>query len=232
MKILGIDTSSKVLSIAVSEDKDIIRQESHLLDRRHSSLLVPKIFQLLNKTRIKIGRIDAFIIGLGPGSFTGLRIGVSTVKGFGIALQKPCIGVPSIDGIACNAVKNQSLIVPIIDAKRGQVYSAIYVKKGNQVIRKSGFLLMPIEKLIKKIKGEAVFLGDGLSLYKDRIKSLDKKAIFLEQRFWYPGAGNLIKLALSKIKKAKKQDLSGLAPLYLYPEDCQVTKAKKLKRKA
>jgi len=222
LKILGIDTSSKVLSIAVSENKDIIREESYLLDRKHSSLLVPKIDELLKKCRIKIQKIDAFIAGLGPGSFTGLRIGVSSIKGFGIALQRPCIGVASIDAVACNAIAEYSQIIPIIDAKRGQVYAAIYAKKGDQVIKKSDYLLMPIEKLMKKVKGEAVFLGDGVSLYREKISNLNKNAIFLEERYWYPKAGNLIKLGFSKVKKHKKLDLDKLEPMYMYSQYCQI----------
>mgnify|MGYP001575620522 CR=1 FL=1 len=89
MKILGVDTSSKFLSIALSEDKDIIKEESHLLDRKHASELVPKIKELLKKSKVPINKVDAFIIGLGPGSFTGLRIGVSAIKGFGIASGNP-----------------------------------------------------------------------------------------------------------------------------------------------
>jgi tRNA threonylcarbamoyladenosine biosynthesis protein TsaB len=225
LKILGIDTSSKVLSIAVSENTGIIREESHLINRKHSSLLVPKIDGLLKKSGIKIRRIDAFIVGLGPGSFTGLRIGVSTVKGFCMALKKPCIGVASIDAIARNATAGYSPIVPIIDAKRGQVYAAIYAKKWDQVIRKSGYLLIEIEKLMKKIKGEAVFLGDGVGLYREKISNLDKNAIFLEEKYWYPRAGNLIKLGFDSIKKHKKPDLSRLEPMYMYSQYCQIRSA-------
>ena len=169
MKILGIDTSSKFLNIALSEDEDIIREESHLLDRKHASELAPKVKELLKKYRTPINKIDVFIIGLGPGSFTGLRIGVSTIKGFGIASGKPCIGVASIDSIACNAQENNKDIIPIIDAKRGQVYAAIYRRKGNKVTRLSDYLVLPIEKLLKKVKRDSVFLGDGVSLYKDKI---------------------------------------------------------------
>ncbi|MDP2921751.1 MAG: tRNA (adenosine(37)-N6)-threonylcarbamoyltransferase complex dimerization subunit type 1 TsaB [Candidatus Omnitrophota bacterium] len=224
MKILGIDTSSKFLNIALAEDSDIIKEESFLLDRTHSSELVPKIKELLKRSRVLVKKIDAFVIGLGPGSFTGLRIGVSAVKGFGIATGKPCIGVASIDAIALNAVKDGVAIIPVIDAKREQVYAAIYCKKGGRLERKTEYLLLSVEKLMKKVKGRAVFLGDGLVLYKDKIKSLNKEAVFLEDKYWYPCAGNLIKLGLSKIKKAKKPDLAKLVPLYLYPEDCQVKK--------
>ena len=261
MKILGIDTSSKFLNIALSEDENIIKEESYLLDRRHASQLVPKVKELLKKYRTPISKIDVFIIGLGPGSFTGLRIGVSAIKGFGIASGKPCIGVASIDSIACNAQENNKDIIPIIDAKRGQVYAAIYRRKGNKVARLSDYLILPIEKLLKKveprglklvtpnsllpmgrnpepeghlsidsspwpsgewIKDAPVFLGDGVPLYRNNISSINKKAVFLEEEYWYPGAGNLIKLGFSK--KAKKINLAKLIPLYLYPENCQIRK--------
>ena len=267
MKILGIDTSSKFLNIALSEDEDIIKEESHLLDRRQASQLIPIVKELLHKSKTPVKRIDAFVIGLGPGSFTGLRIGVSAIKGFGIATGKPCIGVASIDAIACNAGENDRDIIPIIDAKRGQVYAAIYRRKAGRVVRLSDYMVLPVAKLLKKmeptraiprlrsgwlmdgersrtkargslggilspdlsyrgecIKREPVFLGDGVSLYRENILSADKKAIFLEEQYWYPGAGNLIRLGFSRIKKAKKPCLDKLTPLYLYPDDCQVRK--------
>ncbi len=227
MKILGIDTSSKFLNIALSEDELIIKEESHLLDRRHSSELVPVIKRLLKKHKTPVNKIGAFVIGLGPGSFTGLRIGVSTTKGFGIALGRPCIGVASIDSIACNASENNKDIIPIIDAKRGQVYAAIYRRKGGKIKRMSDYQVLPIEKLLRQVKDDAVFLGDGIALYKDNILSVNKKAVFLEEKYWYPGAGNLIKLGFPKIKKAGKPGLGKLVPLYLYPEDCQIRKIKR-----
>jgi len=224
LKILGIDTSSKFLNIALSEDESIIKEESYLLDRAHAIELVPRVKELLKKSRVPVNKIGAFVIGVGPGSFTGLRIGVSAVKGFGIASGKPCIGVSSMDTIACNAAGRGVDIVPVIDAKRGQVYAAIYRRNGKNITRASDYILLPIEKLMKKIKEDALFLGDGLALYKDKIKSLNEKAAFLGEECWYPGAGNLIKLGFSKIKKAKKANLGRLKPLYLYPEDCQVRK--------
>ena len=230
MKILAIDTSSKYLSIALSKGKDILKEESHLLDRKHSGELIPRIRTLLKKRSVSIDDIDMFVVGLGPGSFTGLRIGVSAVKGFGIATGKPCIGIASIDAMAmnlshrvgarCAPTRCNGLVVPIIDAKRGNVYSAIY-KDG---VKKSKNLLISIDDLMKKIKGEAIFSGDGISLYKNKILSYNKNAAFLGEEFWYPKAGNLIRLALKDIDKYKKIDLSRLKPIYLYPRDCQVRK--------
>jgi len=224
LKILGIDTSSKFLNIALSEDESIIKEESYLLERAHAVELVPRVKELLKKTGTPVNKIGAFVVGIGPGSFTGMRIGVSAVKGFGIASGKPCIGVSSMDAIACNTAGRGVDIIPVIDAKRGQVYAAIYRRNGKNITRASDYILLPIEKLMKKIKEDALFLGDGLALYKDKIKSLNEKAAFLGEECWYPGAGNLIKLGFSKIKKAKKANLGRLKPLYLYPEDCQVRK--------
>lgn len=223
MRILGIDTSSKVLSVALGKDDNIIIEENCLLDRRHSSLLVPKIEELLKKADLSIGAVDAFIVGLGPGSFTGLRIGVSAIKGFGIATNKPCVGVPSIDALALNADTDAAeLIIPVIDAKRGQVYGAIYKKERGGIIKKAGYFLMTIDKLMKKVKIPAVFLGDALELYRQDIKNLNKKSVFLEEKSWYPRAGNLIKLGIKNIKKSRKNGLSKIEPIYLYPRDCQV----------
>jgi tRNA threonylcarbamoyladenosine biosynthesis protein TsaB len=224
LRILGIDTSSKFLSIALGENNDIIIEENCLLDRQHSSLLVPKIDELLKKSGISIKAIDAFIVGLGPGSFTGLRIGVSTVKGFGIACDRPCIGVPSIDALAFNAPADAEFIIPVIDAKRGQVYSAIYKKERGRIIKKSGYFLMPISGIMKRVRYPAVFLGDALELYGREIKNFSKGPVFLKEEDGYPRAGYLIKLGVKNIKKSGKNGLSKLKPLYLYPKDCQVKK--------
>ena len=244
MKILGIDTSSKALSIAIHElpriksrittnicgnsikirgDSCLI-EESHVLDRRHSSLLVPKIREVLRKASLSIDDVAAFVVGVGPGSFTGLRIGVSTIKGLGIVTKRPCIGIPSIDALALNADGEVKTVCPVIDAKRGQVYSAIYKKEKSRVVRKTDYLLLGIDRLMKKVKGPAVFLGDGLELYRERIQRLNKNAVFLDEAYWYPQAGNLIRLAFGRIKRHKKMDLARLRPIYLYPEDCQVRK--------
>ncbi len=212
------------MSIALSEDKDIIIEEMHLLERRHSSLLIPKIKEMLEKVDFSIDGVDAFVIGLGPGSFTGLRIGVSAVKGFGIATKKPCVGVASIDALALNVDDEKRPIVPIIDAKRQQVYSAIYRRRNGRIVKESRHLLLHVEDLMKRIKGQAIFLGDAIGLYREAIERRNKKAVFLNEKYWYPRASNLIKLALPRIKRYKNRDLSKLDPIYLYPKDCQVRK--------
>lgn len=255
MLILGMDTSSNTLSIALEKGGRIIYEDSRNLAKRHSSMLVPMIDSALDLLRLKFNDIDGFIIGIGPGSFTGLRVGVATVKGFGLATKKPCIGIPSIDAIAsfvCKRYKDADTrglhadgrglsseisanirvpnrvyprlkwIVPIIDAKRSQVYSALYRYRDGNIKRYSDYLLLPIERLLKKIKGDAVFLGDGLKTFKEKLSSLKKESEFLPEDFWYPKASELIRLGRDKVKRYKESDLNKLLPMYIYPKECQV----------
>jgi len=237
LRILGIDTSSAVLSIAVARDAEIISERNIHIGLNHCARLVPEIIKMLKELSLSIKDVDGFIVGSGPGSFTGLRIGISTVKGFAIATKKPCLAIPSIDSIAMNIYsgldelrflaksgRDIDFVVPVIDAKRGNVYSAIYKKNATRVIKSSAYLLMPVEKLMRRIKGHTVFLGDGLAIYRDNIHKIKGDAIFLEQRYWYPKASNLIKLGFPIIKRRKKSHPDGLVPLYLYAQDCQVKK--------
>lgn len=227
MKILGIDTSSKVLSIALTKGRELITEETILADRKHSALLVPKIKELLERSGSGIADVDVFVVGTGPGSFTGLRIGVSALKGFGIATAKPCIGVPSIDAIALNVKEDSKLIAPIIDAKRENLYSAIYMRKKGRLIRKSQLLLLTVQELMKKInairnRSPVFFLGDAIALYREKMLHISNEAVFLGEEYWYPRASNLIQLALGRIDRIKKMDLAKLKPIYLYPKNCQV----------
>ncbi len=229
LRILGIDTSSKILSIALGDGPDIITEESYELGRQHSSLMIPKIKEMLDRSNLTIRDIDAFVVGLGPGSFTGMRVGVSAVKGLSLGADKPCTGIASMDAMALEAASRvtdpeKEKITPIIDAKRSQFYCAVYQKTKNGVKRVSAYLLLPLDRIIKKMKSEVLFLGDGLNLCGRTIKNRNEKAVFLNEKYWYPKAGNLIKLSWTNLKKRKKTDLSKLEPLYIYPKDCQVKK--------
>ncbi|MFH1782804.1 MAG: tRNA (adenosine(37)-N6)-threonylcarbamoyltransferase complex dimerization subunit type 1 TsaB [Candidatus Omnitrophota bacterium] len=232
LKIIGIDTSSKFLSIGLSEDSSMITEEHKLLDRSHSRFLIPYIEDMLKKQDISIDEIDCFFIGLGPGSFTGLRIGVSTVKGLGMGSHKTCMGVPSIDAIAMNVGNEGDTIVPVIDAKRSLVYTSVYTMKKNIRKNETGHLLVNIDTLMEKVSEGSIFLGDGLTLYKDDIKKKCKRAVFMEEKYWYPKASNIIKLGLEKLKTSKNNDLSELDPIYLYAKDCQVKRSHDLRSKA
>ena len=132
MKILGIDSSGMTATVALIEDDVTLAEYSVNYKRTHSETLMPMLDDIVKATETDLSEIDAIAIAAGPGSFTGLRIGAATVKGLGLALEKPVIAVPTCEGLAMNLWGNDGLICPIIDARRNQVYTGIYrIKNDN-----------------------------------------------------------------------------------------------------
>ncbi|MEK6564283.1 MAG: tRNA (adenosine(37)-N6)-threonylcarbamoyltransferase complex dimerization subunit type 1 TsaB [Candidatus Omnitrophota bacterium] len=228
MNILAIDTSSKYFYLAIAEDDKIkvsIRRPS---GRELSRMIIPLIEKALKKANLSLGGIDYFACGLGPGSFTGLRVGLAVIKGFAFSLNKPVLGIISLDCLAGSQSDFSGYVCPVVDARRSLVYSAIYRAKNGALKRKSRYLLVSPNELLAKFNNqdEVVFLGDGLSLYRDDIKKkLGPRAHFADDNFWYPDPNNLLRLAREKIKSKETADLDKLVPFYMYPKECQINKS-------
>lgn len=223
MNLLALDTSSKHFSLAVVKDGKTLRSRSIVLKKVLSDSIMPAIQGILKKAGLTLAKIDGFAVGLGPGSFTSLRVGLATVKGLVFATRKPVVGIPSLDVLALN-VAGDGQVCAVCDAKRNMVYACLYQKKGNELKRKSKYLLTEIENVLKHIKGEVIFTGDGVPLFKETIeKALGIKARFAGEKQMYPQAKCLAALALERFKAKKYDNAESLVPLYLYPEDCQVT---------
>lgn len=126
MKVLAIDSSGLVASIALIEDDNMIAEYTINYKKTHSQTLLPMMDEMRRMIDLELDTIDVIAVAAGPGSFTGLRIGSATAKGLGLALNKPIVGIPTVDGMAFNLYGTDKLICPIIDARRGQVYTGIY----------------------------------------------------------------------------------------------------------
>lgn len=234
MKVLGVDTSTESLAVGLIDEKNLLADYHAIGTLKHSALLIPTIKKALSKCKIKIDDIDLFSVGIGPGSFTGLRVGLATVRALAIALGKPLIGVPTMDAIAHNghvylkrrkSDKLDTRICPILDAKKKQVYACIYRQAGGKLKRKSKYLLCPIEDLLKLLKEPVLFLGDAIPLYKKQL--LNKrtlKACFLEGRRWLPKGNVIARIGLEKFRKGYSDNPYDLVPLYLYGKYCNVRK--------
>ncbi len=234
MIVLGVDTSTDSLAVSLMDEKKILANYNSRSTLKHSALLIPMIEKALKKTGAKIKDIDLFSIGIGPGSFTGLRVGVTAMRALAIALNKPLVGVPTIDAIAQNGfmyLKKAKLldryakICPVLDAKKKQVYACIYRHDGVNIIREADYLLEPVERLLERLGDSILFLGDAILLYKE--KFLHKKnfqARFVDGRVWLPKASVIARMALEKYKNGKSDNPYDLVPLYLYARDCQVRK--------
>jgi tRNA threonylcarbamoyladenosine biosynthesis protein TsaB len=173
MRILAMDSSGLVATVAILEDEEMIAEYTVNYKKTHSQTLLPMLDEIVKMTEFDLSTIDAIAIAGGPGSFTGLRIGAATAKGLGLALNKPLIHVPTVDGMAYCLFGQSGIICPIMDARRNQVYTGLYrfVDGEFQVIEEQ--MALSVQELIQKLNqyGEKVtFLGDGVPVYKNQFK--------------------------------------------------------------
>lgn len=222
MKILAIDTCTKVLSLGIYDDAKVYEYNLEV-GKKLSSLLAVIIKRALEAAQMEPGDLDYFACGLGPGSFTGMRVGLSTMKGLSWALGKRLIGISTLDILAENAkAQTGKTIIPLLDAKRDLIYSCLYKNRSGSPERASPYMLISKEGLSGKIKEPCVLLGDALNLYKDDILKRLPGAVFLDKDGWYPKARNMINLALNRIKTRKFIEPGKINPIYLYPKECQI----------
>lgn len=223
MNLLLLDTSTKSFSLAVAAGDKILASKNLVLEKILSSSIIPTIKNVLHKADIDLSAIDGFGVGLGPGSFTSLRVGVSTVKGLAFALNKPVVGISSLDVIATGLPGDYSSLCVICDARRDLVYACFYEKVGKRLKQKSDYMLLPPVDVIKKIKEKTIFVGDGITmLAKENL--VKENFVLADENFWFPNAKNLFPLVIERFIEQEYDDIDKLVPLYLYPEDCQVQK--------
>ena len=175
MKILAIEASSLVASVAIIND-DVITAEYTINNKiTHSETLLPMIDEICRMTDTDVNTLDAIAVSGGPGSFTGLRIGSATAKGLALALDIPIVHVPTLDAMAYNVYGTDMIICPIMDARRGQVYTGIYSFDGDNLNVHLENSAMPIEELVDRLKSigrKTIFLGDGVPVYLEKIKEM------------------------------------------------------------
>jgi tRNA threonylcarbamoyladenosine biosynthesis protein TsaB len=172
MKILAIDSSGLVASVAVAEDENLLAEYTVNYKKTHSQTLLPMLDEISSMIDLDLQTVDAIAVAAGPGSFTGLRIGSATAKGLGLALQKPLVGVPTVDALAYNLYDVPGLVCPIMDARRSQVYTGLYEFKNHEMNTVRQQFAVGIEELIEELNTmgrEVVFLGDGVAVYKEKI---------------------------------------------------------------
>lgn len=167
MKILAIDSSGMVASAAVVEDDNLLGEYTINHKKTHSQTLLPMIDEVVRMLELDLNTIDAVAVAGGPGSFTGLRIGSATAKGLGMALDKPLIQIPTVDGLAYNLAGCGTLVCPLMDARRSQVYTGLYEFEDYQMRTVMEQCAVGIDEIVTRIneQGRAVtFLGDGVAV--------------------------------------------------------------------
>ena len=178
MKILALDSSGLVASAAVMENDCLLAEYTVNYKKTHSQTLLPMLEEIKNMIELDLNTVDAIAIASGPGSFTGLRIGSATAKGLGLALGRPLVEVPTLEGLAYNLCGTHRLVCPLMDARRNQVYTGIYefIPAGHSwemrtVEEQRAVDISVILANLEKLGREVIFLGDGVPVFAERIKA-------------------------------------------------------------
>jgi len=218
MKILGIESSSLVASVALVTDEILTAEYTVNFKKTHSQTLLPMLDQIVQMTELELSELTAIAISGGPGSFTGLRIGSATAKGLGLALHKPLIHVPTVDAMAYNLFGCRHLICPIMDAKRGQVYTGLYAYEEQFAVIKEN-AAMDLEKLLAELmerKETVVFLGDGVPVSRERIQAvLGEAALFAPPQSNRQRAASVAVLGAAMYAEGRTETAAEHAPEYL-----------------
>lgn len=215
MRILAVDTSALVASCAIVEDEKLVFEQIINNKLTHSQTLMPMIAEAFKQSGFAPSDMDLFAAVTGPGSFTGIRIGVSAVKALAHAAEKPCAAVSALEAMAQNLAYAGGIIAPIMDARRTEVYNAIYSADGGRLTELAPPAAFGVEKLCDKLSdmgGRVIFLGDGVPPYRDIItEKLGSMAEFAPANINAQMAASAAVLAADK----PKLNYSELVPFYL-----------------
>lgn len=221
MNILAIDTSTFSLSVAVSTEQKVLGEFATNLKKNHSIRLMPLISDLLAEVELAPTDLSAIVVAQGPGSYTGVRIGVATAKSMAWSLGIPLIGISSLEVIAWNGMHFPGLIVPLFDARRGQVYTAVYRsgEDGIEVVEEERIVLLENAlQAWRELPGEPpmLFLGDDVALHRERIvEQLGSRAIFAPVSYSLPRAAHLVEAGRRAWAAGRTEDVAAFTPVYL-----------------
>jgi tRNA threonylcarbamoyladenosine biosynthesis protein TsaB len=226
VKILAVDTSTSVGTIALV-DGPVVRAELALnVSATHNQRLLPGIHRLLTDVGWPLEDLDGLAIGLGPGSFTGLRIGMSVMKGLAFATGKPLAGVPTLDALAANVALVPWTICPVIDARKGEVYTALYRGgEDHELERLTPYQVMKPQSLAEFITGKTVLLGDGLLRYGDVLAAgLGDRLVRAPAHLNAVRGAAIGWLAVERLHRGFAEEISTCTPLYIRPSEAELAR--------
>ncbi len=230
MRILAVDTATKSCSVAVVDDQTVLAEATVITDETHSKHLMNLIHQVIQISKIPLNDLDGFAVTRGPGSFTGLRIGISTVKGLAASSGKPMVGISTLDALAHQADLTSSLICTVIDARKEEVYFARYrrVDGDGMMIRETDEMVLSVFEALKSIEEPSYFIGDGALSYKPMILEMtgNEQVVFAPKFHHTIRASTVSNLGIERFKKNDVDDVSAFIPYYIRKSDAELSIAK------
>ena len=231
MLILALESSAKAASVALCRDGVLIAQSQQCSGLTHSCTLLPMAEQMLKNTDTRLADVDAIAVARGPGSFTGVRIGVSTAKGLAWGAQKPAIGVSTLEAMAQNAAHIDGLIVGAMDARRSQVYNAVFEAKGGELTRLTPDRAISLEELCAQLQGKQqpiTVLGDGGVLCYRYLEEHGVKCSLAPSMLLYQSAVGVGLAAERAYARGEAVSAQELLPVYLRPAQAERLRSSKL----
>ena len=219
MKILVLESSGLVASVAVVTEEKLIGEYTTNFKKTHSQTLLPMMDTLLKMIGIPVQEMDAIAVSGGPGSFTGLRIGSATAKGLGLALSIPIISVPTVDAIAYNLCGTDAVVCPLMDARRNQAYYGVYDVKENTpqaLVPQAAAPIGEVIEAVNKLGRPVIFVGDGVPVFKEQIEaSLTVPYQWGADSVRYQKAASTAALGKIYLEQGKGTAARDFAPIYL-----------------
>ena len=222
MALLAIETSNRLLGTAVIDGERLLSSSELVAGYPHAIELPGAVTRVLEAAGTTLRRLEAIAVDIGPGSFTGLRIGVAFVKALAFPTKIPVVAVPSLDALAANAPHASLPVCALLDARQHNVYAARYHLDGARPIKETDYLLGPADDILARMTQPTLFIGDGCAPYRDRILAHCPNAQFAPPELWLPRAATIARLGRERFLQGQRDDPAALVPMYLYPLDCSV----------
>jgi tRNA threonylcarbamoyladenosine biosynthesis protein TsaB len=223
MKILALDTATDSCSVAATDDGALSAELTIRKSQTHAKHLMKLIDSVLEIAGFGVGDLDGLAVTIGPGSFTGLRIGISTIKGLAHALAKPVVGVSTLKALAWQCGYTSDLICPLLDARKGEVYGATYRLHEGRLIQKTGPRVMIPDAVVEDITSPCVFLGTGARLYRQKIvAAAGALAHFVPEGQNRLRASSVAFLSMPKFEADDTDEIAGLVPHYIRKSDAEL----------
>lgn len=227
MKILAVDTATTSCSVAIVDKDTLLAEITNVREQTHSKHLMNMINTVIGFSGLSLSGLDGFAVTRGPGTFTGLRIGISSVKGLATASGKPIVGVSSLDALAMQVSLSSYFICPLLDARKGEVYFSRYRFREGSLIKEIEEQVFPPEKAVSDLNEECIFVGNGALLYQEMIlNKLGESAHFAMSFQNTIRASTVAHLSMHRFIKADTDDIGMFVPHYIRKSDAEL----KLKR--
>lgn len=223
LKILALDTATRCCSVALQVGGQLVAEQLAVSERTHSVHLMDMIRATLKMANVRLPAVDGFAVTIGPGSFTGLRIGISTIEGLAFAAGKPCAGISSLEALASACLPWPHAIYALMDARKGEVYAGLYCERSGGLERLEAERVLPVEAALQALDGPHLFVGDGAVRYQERIRSiLGALASFAPPERNLPRAATVARLAGPLLMMEPGFDPKRLVPRYLRQSDAEL----------